>query len=162
MVGGSHSPSKAVVATRVALIVAALMVMWVGPCARQVLHIKGVPVRAWQMFAGKSLDVCDTRFVERLEDGSEVELDRFALLGYESREKAPRALKHQHKREQVEATAKRLCQKLGPGHDVRVRRRCAHRKKGWKTVDKAKVNYCEATPARPARGKRAPTPKGAP
>ena len=115
--------------------------MMVGPFYRQVLDGKSGVFRAWKMFQGASLGVIDARFFRRLPDGTEVELDRFEVLGYAKPRQAPLWLWCMRSETDVERVVGELCRKLGPGADIRVVSRHASRE-GWVPGHRGRRNLC--------------------
>jgi len=131
---------------RLAAFVALVAYMAFGPCYRQVLGGRSHVFRSWRMFSGIGIGVVDARFAERLPDGSERRLDRFAVLGYRDPYRAPRAVRRLAGRDATAELARRLCAAFGAGADVRAYSRIATAG-GWEPLDDGARNLCE--PAAP-------------
>ena len=101
-------------------------------------------VRAWRMFHGNAVDLCEVRYFERA-DGEDQLLDRFQVLGEPRRAEAPRKLRRLNVRS-VNPTARSLCaaieKQTGVRPDIRIESRCATRK-GWKSRDRRGTNHCK-------------------
>ncbi len=107
-----------------------------GPAYRQVFGGSSEVVRAWRMFRGNSVGVCEVRYTRG--DGEPV--DRFAVLGHPVRAEAPRELRRLTERS-LPATSGQLCRALGPRADLRVHARCATQK-GWVEREDGQRNVC--------------------
>jgi hypothetical protein len=117
-----------------------------APAANQVLGVgKGLLLRSWRMFAGPGVGFVDARFALRLPDGSEQPLDRYAVLGLEPPRSAPSGVRRPRGKDEFQALVRRLCERLGPGADLRAQARVAARY-GWRTVDLGGRNLCGAPP----------------
>jgi len=109
-----------------------------GPFDRQVLGGHSEWFRAWRMFRGNSIGICDVRYVRRTADGDEP-IDRFDVLGYPVWSEAPRELRSIREKKLDDVTS-RICKAL-PGADVRVTARCAEQA-GWKKKRSPDRNAC--------------------
>jgi hypothetical protein len=139
---GRRDPLRAL---RLAAFVVLVGFMAFGPCYRQALGGRSRVFRPWWMFAGMGLGVVEAHFFERRPDGSERPIDRFALLGHGDAQHAPRELRRLVGREATLALARRLCDAVGPGADVRARARIATRA-GWRALESGEQNLCLAAP----------------
>jgi hypothetical protein len=130
-----------------------VVLAWIvgAPFYRQGLDGKNKHARAWIMFSGIALNAVDARFYQRKPDGTDVLLDRYAVLGMK-RPSTPRS-RHVRGKHGTWGISKQLCQKLGPGADIRVDSRRATRT-GWVVDYDLSENLCKA-PA-PKRKRRRP------
>ncbi len=101
--------------------------MALGPAYRQVLGGKNEVFRKWTMFSMKGLDLVDARFY-MVKDGNLREINRFEILGYENRFRAPKEIFRIKGSDGVISIANLLCEKLGSDADIRVKSRIATRK----------------------------------
>ena len=115
---------------------AAIIVL--GPFYRQVLGGDSEWFRAWRMFRGNSIGICDVRYERRTDQGDEP-IDRFAVLGYDVWAEAPREIRS-IRENKLDDVTRRICKAL-PGADVRVTARCAQQS-GWKTKRSPDRNAC--------------------
>jgi hypothetical protein len=124
-----------------------------GPFYEQVLKRRDMRpfLPRWVMFAGTGLRVVDAEFRERGEDGRERVLDRFDVLGYQPPREAPSSVWRMKGQRGTWKVARRLCEALGEGTDVRVTSRYATRA-GWERGYQGKANLC-AAPEPPRRRK---------
>jgi hypothetical protein len=137
---------------RAAVFAVALAFIVAGPLSRQFLGVKTHHLRAWWMFSGIGIGAMDVRFFEREPNGSESELDPFDALG----RKRPKKVRERRLKgsKSVLRVASRICKRLGPGADLRVRGRRATRA-GWVHDFRGEHNLCDATrDRRTKRGKR--------
>ncbi len=130
---------------RLAAFTALFLWMAFSPIHGQVFGGQSLLFHPWTMFSGASHAVVAATFSERLPDGSERPIDRFSLLGHESRRAAPRALRRISGTTGVYEVARRLCDALGPEADVRVRSRVATRD-GWRPGYTGESNVCTLAP----------------
>ena len=118
--------------------VALAAIIVLGPFDRQVLGGHSEWFRAWRMFRGNSIGICDVRYTQHTADGNEP-IDRFELLGYPTWSDAPRDLRSIRENKLDEVT-RQICKAL-PGADVRVKARCAEQS-GWKKKRTPDRNAC--------------------
>ena len=132
---------------RVRLAAFTTLFLWMAfsPIRGQVFGDQSLPFHSWTMFSSVGLGVVAATFSERLPNGRERPIDRFSLLGYESRRTAPRAFRHISGTAGVYKVARRLCDALGPEADVRVRSRVATRD-GWRPGYTGESNVCTLAP----------------
>jgi hypothetical protein len=123
---------------RGAVFVALAGIIVLGPFDRQVLGGDSEWFRAWRMFRGNSIGICDVRYVRHSVNGDEP-IDRFAVLGYPEWSKAPREIRSINEK-RLDDVTRRICRAL-PGADVRVTARCAQQS-GWKEKRKPDRNAC--------------------
>jgi len=145
--GKGHEP-RALSKER-AVVFAVVLAFIVGaPLSRQFLGVQTRHLRAWIMFSGIGLGAMDVRFYERRPNGSERELDPFRALG----QKRPKKISDQRLRgnKAVLRVAQRICKRLGPGADLRVRGRRATQK-GWVREFSGERNLCAGAAEGPAR-----------
>ncbi len=114
-----------------------------GPMWKQGLDRRSQVLFQWVMFSGYGTDVCDVRYVEVAADGARTPVDRYAVLGYDTKADAPGSIKKMKDLAAAKAVGKKLCRKLPEGTDLRTRVRCAT-KDGWRTMSKAEENLCTA------------------
>jgi hypothetical protein len=118
------------------VVLAAIIVL--GPFDRQVLGGRSEWFRAWRMFRGNSIGICDVRYVRHTEQGDEP-IDRFEVLGYDVWAEAPREIRS-IRENKLDDVTRRICRAL-PGADVRVTARCAEQA-GWKKKRSPDRNAC--------------------
>ncbi len=117
-----------------------------GPFYRQVLGGESPIFRRWVMYRGVGSQLVDARFYQRLPDGRELEIDRYAVLGHPDPRRAPRDLWRIQGSESAHAIARELCGRLGLDADVRVRSRLGSLER-WKPGDRGDRNLCRQPPA---------------
>lgn len=125
------------------VLITALMIG--GPMYRQVFGGKNKIFRNWVMFAGVGVGDVDARFTQLLDDGSEVELDRIAILGAgrTNRRELPRnTWRIRKKYGGAMEVARRLCGHLGQGSKIKVYARLATRA-GWRVRYEGKQLVCD-------------------
>jgi hypothetical protein len=102
--------------------------------------------RDWKMFQGAAWDVIDARFVQLLDDGTEVVLDRFKLLKktYKNMKKSARKnVKVIREKLGGEADiAKQLCEVLGPQARIKIYSRISKPQIGWVPRLEGKIVNC--------------------
>ena len=123
---------------RGAVFLALAGIIVLGPFDRQVLGGQSEWFRAWRMFRGNSIGICDVRYTRHTADGNEP-IDRFELLGYPVWSEAPRDLRS-IRENKLDDVTRRICKAL-PGADVRVKARCAEQS-GWKKKRSPDRNAC--------------------
>ncbi len=123
---------------RGAVFVALAAIIVLGPFDRQVLGGHSEWFRAWRMFRGNSIGICDVRYARHTADGDEP-IDRFELLGYPTWSDAPRDLRS-IRENKLDDVTRRICKAL-PGADVRITARCAEQA-GWKKKRSPDRNAC--------------------
>ena len=136
-------------------VVFAMLVLWMagGPFCKQVLDVHNslTPyVREWIMFSGRGIRFVETRYFQKMPDGSERDLDRFELLGYPNPRKAGGGMWRIPHIGQARSIAVQLCTALGPGADVRLVARAAT-KQGWKTQFDGSQDWCRGRVLRERR-----------
>jgi hypothetical protein len=134
--------------------VAILALMGLGPCHLQALGGESEFLRAWRMFHSTADGIVEARFVQRRGDGSEVELDRFRLLGHETRSEAPRELRRIVGMRATWEVAQQLCARLGAGADVRVTSRVGS-VRGWEPGYSGQRDLCATGAPTPEAGEGA-------
>ena len=127
-------------------VVFAGLVFWMaaGPFYYQVLGRRGGIahyVRPWVMFSLRGIKFVEARFLQKMPDGTLKELNRFALLGYPDRAKAPLGLRRIPNQDRTLHIAKKLCASLGPGADVRIVSRFATTR-GWRRQYRGTERIC--------------------
>jgi hypothetical protein len=141
-----------------------------GPFYRHVLHGTSPIFRNWVMYRGVGFGIVDARFAVRRAGGSEAALDRFAALGYAGPRDAPADVWRIEGRAGLRTVVRRLCERLEPGTDLRVRARLAAQR-GWRPLARGERNLCARSAAsrharhavpRPARGPTGPPSRRAP
>lgn len=123
------------------------------PVIRQVFGLGNGWLRAWQMFAGLSTDLCEVQLYVRA-DGADTPVDRLAALGFDRRADAAPNQRLLKDVPAVVESAQAVCKKLGEGVDLRAVARCATMQ-GWEPALAREENLCAvARPvrARPTRG----------
>ena len=113
--------------------------MFGGPFYVQVLGGRAPGVRTWVMFRGFGLDICEANFYE-VRDAGLVEIDRYALFGYDGLGDAPKSFRRLRTHREVGLHARKICRELSPS-EVRVEARCAT-KSGWRTVYTGQRDAC--------------------
>ncbi len=126
---------------RAAAFTVILAFMAFGPFYRQVLRGDQQIFRHWVMFSGIALGVVDATYRQRHRDGTEIEIDRFAALGYAEPRDAPRSIRLIKGRSGTDRVAEKLCRRLGPDADIRVTSRWASRQ-GWRPGYRGNRNFC--------------------
>jgi hypothetical protein len=139
---------------RVVTMLALVAIIWGGPFYRQVLHGREPWLRPWVMFSGAGLTATELRMWQVLPDGSTRRVDRYELLA-PRRDPPPHSLAHVADEAQAQAIARRVCKRLAPGADVRMRFRVATRR-GWRTRIHGDVNWCTAPLPGPTGSSPAP------
>jgi hypothetical protein len=102
-------------------------------------------LRAWRMFAGPGRGLVDARFVLRGADGRERPVDRYAVLGFEVPRAAPPPVRRPRGPGEFYGLVRRLCERLGPGADLRAQVRVAVRS-GWRPLDLGDRSLCAPPP----------------
>lgn len=98
--------------------------------------------RNWVMFVGFGLEICDVEYQRVADDGELEPLDRYEVLGYDSKWAAPRSVRRLKSKQDVLRMSDRLCRKLGPGTVIKAKTRCADRKHGWKPAMAGNQDLC--------------------
>jgi len=124
----------------------AILFVWMaaGPFYVQVLGVRNEftqYIREWIMFSGRGIGFVETRYFQKMPDGSERDLDRFELLGFPVPRKAPLWLWRTPHAGRARSIAVQLCAKLEPGADVRLVARLATMS-GWKTQFDGSHPWC--------------------
>ncbi len=115
-----------------------------GPIYRQVFDGKNKVFRSWTMFAQRGAGEVDARFTRLLDNGDEVEIDRYEVLGVVGKhfQDMPRNTWRIRKRHGgAMEVAERLCDRLGEENKVKIYARLATRR-GWQTQYDGKVLNC--------------------
>jgi hypothetical protein len=114
-----------------------------SPSARQVFGWRQEWLRPWVMFSGSGLEATEVRFVQITGDGTQVELDRYAILASDDP-----LVRERLRRVKDSATAKSMarsmCRKIGPTPEIRAYLREATRE-GWKVTMRGERNLCEGS-----------------
>jgi hypothetical protein len=116
-----------------------------GPAYRQVLHGRNPLFRNWVMYRGMGYGVVDVTFRRRLPDDTEVEVDRFGVLGYDRPRAAPTTVWRIEGMDGTRAVAAELCRVLGPGTDLRAYAHMASAT-GWTPILAGEDDLCAAPP----------------
>jgi hypothetical protein len=114
----------------------------VGPFFSQVLGYDSKIFRKWVMFTDAGKNIIEVNFYLRNE-GVETKIDIFTILGYNSRQDAPRSLKRIKSKKEAMRVAKRLCGKFRFKKDVRMYGRRGSRSH-WIVFADGKRNICES------------------
>lgn len=125
------------------VLIAAFMIG--GPIYRQVFDGKNKIFRNWVMFSHRGSGGVDARFTQLFDDGSEVELDRIAILGGGSTNwrKLPRnTWLIRKKYGGAMEVAQRLCGHLDEGSKIKVYARLAT-PRGWRLQYDGKQVACD-------------------
>ena len=125
------------------VLITALMIG--GPIYRQVFGGTNKIFRNWVMSSGRGIGDIDARFTQLFDDGSEVELDRIALLGggRTNWRELPRNTWRIRKRYGgAMEVARRLCGHLDQGSKIKVYARLATRE-GWRVRYDGKQVVCD-------------------
>jgi hypothetical protein len=125
------APSSGRLKLRFAIFVVVVMLLLVGPIARQVLKLD-TWLRGWQMFHGKATDICDVSFVVESADGTEARPSVETVIrttGLENRDRSG-SYYRLRKADDVRRAGRAYCasQKLS---SVRATARCGHPERGW-------------------------------
>ncbi|MGH7801725.1 MAG: hypothetical protein ACREOW_14050 [Thermodesulfobacteriota bacterium] len=113
-----------------------------GPSAQQLFGHKLKYFRTWRMYRGGGLGVFVAEFRLQDSNGTQTPIDRFQVLGYSSKNQAPRSLVQIENQQQALSIARRLCQRLGQKADVRLYTRKASRR-GWEWIAQGETNLCD-------------------
>ncbi|HMV66889.1 MAG TPA: hypothetical protein PKA64_08575 [Myxococcota bacterium] len=103
--------------------------MVASPFLVQVVGVKERSLRAWRMFSGLNVDVCEVQLWRRT-DAGDAPVDRLGALGFEGRLDAPNAEALVKNLDGARAQATKICAKLGRGVDLRADVRCGSLS-GW-------------------------------
>ncbi len=125
-----------------AFIVATLW-LFLTPVYFPLMGHKSAVFRSWTMFSGMGVSVNDVKYFQHLPDGSQKRIDRYEVLGYEDRGKAPLWLRRIRYNTGVHKVGRQLCRKLGHDADVRAISRVG-RRSGWQPGYRGKHNLCQA------------------
>jgi hypothetical protein len=117
----------------------------VGPASRQVFGGEGRLLRSWRMFADPGRGLVDAHFTLRTAQGGERPVDRYAVLGLGLPRAAPASIRRPRGPGEFYELVRRLCERLGPGADLRARVRVAVRS-GWRTLDLGDRSLCVPPP----------------
>jgi len=109
--------------------------MLLSPAYVQVFGARGGSVRPWRMFHKRGVGICSAVYYDR---GRRI--DRYALFAT-TRASAPDDFRRIGDEVEARAMGVRICERLGPGADVRVELRCGV-KAGMRTVLEPEDNLC--------------------
>ncbi len=129
------------VGVRHVLFLGAAAAILLGPAERQVFGRNGL-FHGWTMYSRVGLGLIQVDYRVRAADGVERRVDRHALLGSPSRRDEGRYyMKKIGTIAAAEKVGRELCQKLGPGTDLRLYAKKAVRR-GWKPLAAGEENLC--------------------
>lgn len=120
--------------------------MLFGPFYTQILGNASPYLREWIMFSGLGVGFDEVRFSRLGADGKAEPLDRFELMGYRQRHKAPTWLTRIPDYDTSLRIGHLLCHRLGDGADVRIESRRATIR-GWTPGHRGDRNVCLTKPA---------------
>ena len=120
--------------------------MVVGPIYRQVFDGKNRIFRSWTMFSGIGTGIVDAHFTYVEDDGSEVLLDRYEILGLSRNKKNnnpknSRSIRMNHGG--ALQVAERICGKMEEGSVIKIYARVAT-KRGWATIHNGSALNCKS------------------
>jgi hypothetical protein len=119
-----------------------------GPIGPQVFDVGDPWLPRWAMFSTFGQDICAVAYWRQAPGGTRERLDRYALLGEESRWKARKSVRKVTDVAGGLSLGRRLCQALGEGADVRMRLRCREGT-AWAELVSPEQNACTmAVPGR--------------
>ena len=126
-----------------------------GIAARQVAKVKepwASFTPAWMMFGGAGVGRSQVEYWTVSADGEKQAVDPHELLGVRHSKKAKELFRISG-REAAHRMGHKLCKKLGPDTDLRMRVRTA-RRTGWRIEERGKRNICKVSPSVPPKKKK--------
>lgn len=121
------------------VVVASFLV--ISPSIRQLFGVHNKYLREWAMFSRASRNYVVATFHTKGPSGQLEPVDRFELLGYPSRSKAPKWLRRIHTKRKMKVVVRKMCERLHDRGGLYVDARISH-VDGWKTLYRSNRDRC--------------------
>lgn len=111
---------------RVGLVAGFVLYIWGAPAYEQLFDRNSPYTHPWKMYSRVGSDGCRVVYLKRDGDGETTRIDRFAAMGFETAQLAPRSVRVLTSGKQIRSIGKKLCGEH-EGSPITARYQCARR-----------------------------------